>query len=279
MTKSIKEWLTHAQVTLENCSETPRLDAELLISHQLKCRREYLYTQSEQSIDHEHLEPLEKMLQARLSGKPMAYIIGKKSFWNFELLVNEYTLIPRADTELAVETALNLIKNKKEPHLFELGTGSGAIACALAYERPDAHIIAGDICPQALAIAKKNQEKLQLNHIQFLLSDWLTAFPKQKADLIISNPPYITDNCLHVEKAVHEHEPHKALYAKENGLSEIKKISKKSFDYLNKDGILLLEIGFEQYNDAAAILANDGYQDIQYALDIHGYRRVIFATR
>ena len=276
---TIKDWLNGAQNKLSNASDSPRLDAELLVLHQLKVKRDYLYAYGEQVITTKNHLALDALLEARLQGKPIAYMTGKKHFWDFELLVNEHTLIPRADTELAVEQSLKLIADIKSPCIFDLGTGSGAIACAMAYERADAKVIASDINAKTLAIAKQNQERLKLNNITFLLSDWFEHFPKQKADLIISNPPYIAPECPATQKSVHQYEPHIALYAKDNGLAEIKKISKKSFDYLNKEGILLLEIGYRQYNDVASILTKDGYHDVQYALDIHGYKRVAFARK
>jgi len=247
MSNSIGEWLSEATTELNPHSDSPRIDAEVLLSHALGKNRTYLYSHPEKLLTVDTLQTLNDWLAARVNGKPIAYITGKQSFWQFDLHVNEHTLIPRPDTETLVEATLERLQAVKTPIIFDLGTGSGAIACALAYERPDAEVIATDWSVDALAVAKKNAANLSLNNIHFIHSDWYQSLPIKKADAIVSNPPYISADDEHLESKVKQYEPNTALLSEQHGLTDIDAIIKKSFDYLAKDGILLLEIGHQQF--------------------------------
>lgn len=279
MSNSIGDWLKEATAQLTNHSDSPRIDAEVLLSHALDKNRTYLYSHPEKVLSSHTIQTLSDWLAARIQGKPIAYITGKQSFWKFELLVNEHTLIPRPDTETLVEAALERLKPIRSPLIYDLGTGSGAIACALAYERPDAEIIATDLSADALAVAKRNAKNLALKHITFIHADWYQSLPAKKADAIVSNPPYISADDEHLESKVKQFEPQSALLSNKHGLSDIEAIIKKSFDYLTKEGILLLEIGHQQFESAEQLLRSHGYKDIHAYKDLQDIKRVICGLR
>lgn len=174
-------------------------ESEILLQHALKVSRTYLYTHSEHRISDEQIQAYCTMVEQRQEGTPIAYIIGYRSFWTLDIAVTEATLIPRADTEVLVERTLALTDPTHSCTLLDLGTGSGAIALALASERPHWRITACDQSAQTLAVAQYNAHTLKLDHIQFILSDWLHAFSQQKFDIIVANPPYIAANDLHLQ--------------------------------------------------------------------------------
>ncbi|NOX27848.1 MAG: peptide chain release factor N(5)-glutamine methyltransferase [Gammaproteobacteria bacterium] len=180
--------LANATQRLEHISDSARLDAELLAGHSLGMSRAQLFTRDRDIISAESLAAYEPLIQRREQGEPVAYIIGKREFWSLELTVNEHTLIPRPETELLVELALKFTDKKQFFHIADLGTGSGAIALAIAKERHNSAIDACDISTQALATARLNAQQHNINNIEFIQSDWFQNLAQKKYDLIISNP-------------------------------------------------------------------------------------------
>lgn len=273
---SVKSLLQKATRTLQSISDSPALDAELLLAHVMGKSRTFLFTYPEYNLsDEEHAHFLD-LLKERLLGKPMAYIIGRKAFWDMDLTVSEATLIPRADTELLVETSLTLLQDEPTPLILELGTGSGAIALALAKERPDAQLIATDVSVDALAIAKQNAREHQITNIQFFTSDWFNHLPPMQATLIISNPPYISSpTCLHLDANVAKFEPALALYSKLDGYQALFHIIRHSKAYLRQYGYLILEHGIDQHAALNAFCIEQDYQNVQHHQDLQGIARAI----
>ena len=212
----------------------------------------------------------------RATGKPMAYILGQQEFWSMNFKVTEHTLIPRADTEILVETVLGHLPSQKQD-IVELGTGTGAIACALASERPAWHILATDFSEEALKVAEYNIQNLGLHNIQSLQSNWFDNIPPKKFDAIISNPPYVESNSIHLSEGTH-FEPQSALISGKDGLDDIRIIIAQAKTFLKPKGILFLEHGFEQAEAVAKIFGQHGYDNVQNIKDYAGCPRVSFAS-
>lgn len=253
-------------------STTPQLDLELLLAAVLHKPRNFLYTYPEHELAPKQVQTFLQLYNRRRTGEPIAYILGKKEFWSLELLINNKVLIPRPDTELLVTTALNQLTNK-EATIVELGTGSGAIALALAWERPNWHILATDLSIDALQLAQHNARRFQLTNIEFHYGDWCNALPRKKFDLIISNPPYIAPDDPHLQEML-KFEPRLALVAHQ-GLAAIQKIISQASQYLQTGGSLILEHGYQQQNQVHALLQNNHYCQITSYQDLAGLDRVI----
>lgn len=267
---TISELLNWAKAYLEH-SESPLLDAKMLISYVLKVDKTYLYTWPEKAVSAHQEKQISALVKERQSGKPIAYIIGYQEFWSMPFKVTEHTLIPRADTETLVSTLLATLDNQSY-QVLELGTGTGAIACALAKERNRWQITATDTSDKALEVANYNIQNLGLNHITLLQSDWFESIPLQRFDAIVSNPPYVEEMSPYLQGDI-KFEPRLALVSGKDGLNDIKIITQQSTQYLKNGGMLLLEHGSEQAEAIAKLLAASGYHDIQTHRDLAGHIR------
>jgi release factor glutamine methyltransferase len=259
VTENIRQY-----VLLESVSDSARLDTEILLAHALDKNRTYLYTWPEKLLSIEQQQNFDLLMQRRLTGEPIAYIVGEKEFWSLALWVNESTLIPRSDTEVIVETALSLFADdepKTKRSVVDLGTGTGAIALALASEKPDWDIIAADNSVAACELANSNKQRHQLDNVTVLCSDWLAAIDLCDVDMIVSNPPYIQENDPHLSQGDVRFEPHSALTARNNGLADIETIVQQAGQVLRSSGWLLIEHGYQQSEAVIEIL-----QDHEYAL-------------
>ncbi len=273
---SIKFILKNASDKLSNISDSPILDAELLLAHCIGKNRTFLHTWPNTELTNTQLQNFEAFIEKRLIDYPVAYLLGKKEFWTLELAVSPDVLIPRPETELLVEIALDKIKNIKEPNIIDLGTGSGAIALALASERSDASVIATDYSEKALNIATTNATNLKLeNQVAFIQSNWFESVDKEKAffDLIVSNPPYIDPKNPHLKETI-RHEPQQALVADNCGMSDIEKIIQKSHLFLKKGGYIILEHGFDQAEKVAELMETYHYQRIKSYPDLNKILRL-----
>ena len=228
------------------CSETPELDAELLLMHVLEKPRAFLYAHGNYILKPQQLIALECLVSKRAAGMPMAYLLGEREFWSLLLYVTKDTLIPRPETELLIELVLALCSQNKRYQVLELGTGTGAITLALASEKPHWQFLALDKSKAAVCIAEKNKARFQFHQIQLLQSDWFEQIYAKTFDLIISNPPYLSKNDSHQYQGDLRFEPKMALISGEDGLLDITHLIKESIHYLNHGGLLLLEHGFEQ---------------------------------
>lgn len=253
-----------------------RLDAELLLCHALQKPRHYLYAWPEKHVETEAYTAYSEFLLRRHSGEPTAYILGTKEFYGISFAVTKDVLIPRPETELLIEIAHTLFAKETAISVADLGTGSGAIAIALASTRKKWQLHATDISHAALNIAKKNA-KTQDVAIQFYQGHWCEALPRQQYDLIISNPPYIREDEWEAIKDSLKFEPASALLAEENGLLCYQQILKQIFTYLKPGGYFLFEHGASQAEDLVILLTAHGFTKIKTFKDLSGHARVILA--
>ena len=278
---NINKLIIYAKKTLETKTETPRLDAEILLSYILNKPKSYLYTWPEVWVSEEKCKNYINLIEKRKSGIPVAYLIGQAEFWGIPLKVTSDTLIPRGDTEILIESILQDYPDTSQAlSILDLGTGSGAIAVTLGSIYKNANIIATDINIRALNIAQLNAFKNKILNIKFMLSDWFSSISfSYQFDIIVSNPPYISLDDKEVELNVRKHEPNEALFSKENGLFDIKKIIKKSNSFLKKKGAIYLEHGYQQGELVQKILSDRKFYNIKRYYDLAKNWRVTSAVR
>lgn len=260
---------------LEAVSESPRLDAEILLGRAIDMPRSYLFAHPEDSPDAAALARLEETVQRRLAGEPMAYITGTREFWSLELLVSPATLVPRPETELLVDLALRHLPRDAELRVLDLGTGSGAIALAIAKERPMASIVAVDQSAAALAVAEQNARQLLLTNLRFVHGDWTAPVRNELFDMIVSNPPYVREDDAALEKLGSE--PRAALVSGSDGLDAIRALATSCGDVLRAGGFLMLEHGAEQQREVSTILQKSGWIETACHKDYAGLPRVTTA--
>ncbi len=272
---SIENALRHATQQLEGVSDSARLDAELLLARAIDMPRSFLFAHPQDELDAASLERLAQTLERRLAGEPMAYISGMKEFWSMELIVSPATLVPRPETELLVDVALRNIPRKAAWRILDLGTGSGAIALAIARERQLCEVTAVDISPDALVVARQNANQLTIGNVEFIEGDWTEPVASQKFKVIASNPPYVAagDEAL---DALHA-EPSLALLAGKDGLDSIDRLARDCPMIIEDDGMLVIEHGAVQKKPVAEVLLSYGWQHIQCYDDYSGLPRVTSA--
>lgn len=271
----IKEAISEAVSQLQTTSQANphKLEAELLLCHCLGVTRSYLLTWPEKRLSNAESSAFFEFVQRRVTGEPIAYILGKREFWGLELAVSPATLIPRADTETLVERALEKIQQIQQPHILDMGTGSGAIALALAHERPDAQVTAVDYSTDALDIARQNAESHQLK-VRMLQSDWFSALAEQRFDCIVSNPPYIERHDPHLTQGDLRFEPASALSAGQDGLADLRQIIEHAPKFLNNQAWLLVEHGYNQADAVQTLFKQAGFCAVQTHQDLSGNPRV-----
>lgn len=252
-----------------------QLEARMLIGHVTQLTRVQLITQSERALSDAEATQLNTLFQRRVAGKPMAYLLGEREFFGLTFKVDPAVLIPRPDTELLVELALQHLPH--DGRVLDMGTGSGAIAIAIAHTRRDAQVTALDVSENALRVAQSNAQNNQVE-VEFLRSDWFTSLAEQVAeqqfDLIVSNPPYIVAGDRHLSEGDLRFEPIDALTDHADGLSALRIISNQAADYLSEDGWLLMEHGYDQAEAVRDLLKQDGYTEVQSWRDLANIERV-----
>ncbi|MEQ3513090.1 peptide chain release factor N(5)-glutamine methyltransferase [Pseudoalteromonas sp. BZB3] len=273
---TVAQALAWATQILQNTSDSPKLDAEVLLLHVLDKPKSYLFTWPEAELTEVQLSTFKKLIAERETGHPVAHLVGVREFWSLELEVNNSTLIPRPDTETLVEKALNL-DLPTNAKMLDLGTGTGAIALSLASEQPDWQVTAVDYSEQAVSLAKRNQQKLALNNVTVLQSDWFSSVSNQQFDLIVSNPPYIDELDEHLNQGDVRFEPKSALVAPDNGMADIKLIIEQARQYLAPNGYLLIEHGYQQALLLQEFFAQMAYSNILTIKDMAGCDRVTMA--
>ena len=273
-TLTIADALRKARRQLDNVSETSRLDAEILLSHALECDRSYLRTWPERPLSPEQQTQFQELIERRHTGEPIAYIIGERDFWDMTLHVSTHTLIPRPETETLVEQALDRIPPDAHWQIADLGTGSGAIALAIARERPHCQLVATDISAAALDIARKNAARNEVRNIRFVEGAWLAPLAGELFNMIVSNPPYVHPDDPHLQQGDLRFEPLSALHSAPDGLTDIRIICDTARQHLHPGGWLLLEHGFDQGPATQACLVEFGYQQVHTIEDLAHHPRV-----
>jgi release factor glutamine methyltransferase len=263
---------------LASANVSARLDAEVLLAHAMKQSRRFFYAHPEFEPDIATINVFQQLIEQRTQGVPVAHLTGSREFWSLPLKVSADTLIPRADTECLVERVLELFTDTNHITLLDLGTGTGAIALALASERPQWMILGVDVIPQAVSLAQENADRLQLSNVQFLQSDWFAALeklsPPKHFDVIVSNPPYIAPDDEHLQQGDLRFEPHSALVSADNGLADLEKIITEAKNFLTDDGYLFLEHGWQQAEAVRDLLTQHGFIGINTWQDYGGNDRV-----
>lgn len=262
--------------------DSPRLTAELLLSHSLSIKRLDLYLQHDKPLSQEELACFKSLIKRRVDREPVAYITGTKGFWTLDLDVTPDVLIPRPDTECLVESAIHALADihEEDPlNILDLGTGSGAIILAIASERPDNRYYAVDLSNKAVHIARKNRGNNNIKApVFFIRGHWFSPFIKhQFFDLIVSNPPYIPRaDIAQLEPEIMRYEPMLALDGDTDGLSCIRSILEEAPAYLKEGGYLMMETGFDQKQAVMKIAVDCGcYEKIEYIKDTAGHDRVV----
>ncbi|WP_089686594.1 peptide chain release factor N(5)-glutamine methyltransferase [Billgrantia gudaonensis] len=266
--------LSRAAVRLRAAgSPSPRLDAEVLLCHALGCDRTWLYTWGDGEAPRLARARFEALVAARVQGHPVAYLTGEREFWGLSLATHPSTLIPRPDTETLVEVALALAP-ASAGRLLDLGTGTGAIALAFASERPDWSVVGVDCQAEAVALARRNAERLAIGNAEFRTSDWFTALPGERFELIVANPPYIAADDPHLKQGDVRFEPVSALVAGAEGLDDLRLLIAASRDHLVEGGWLALEHGHAQGAAVRERLMASGYAEVTTRRDLAGRERV-----
>ncbi len=274
---SLRDLLRDVAARLEGRSESPTLDAEVLLSRAIDMPRSYFFSHPEDVPDDGAIARLEKTLARRLAGEPMAYITGSKEFWSLELMVTPATLVPRPETEVLVEMALQEIPRDEKWKILDLGTGSGAIAVAIASERPLCDITAIDISAAALRVAEQNVRSLDLANVECLEGDWTTPVRGRAFDLIVSNPPYVETDHPDLERL--RQEPLTALVSGEDGLDAIRVLARDCAQILKDGSAMMIEHGCEQESGVASILAAQGWSSVVCHKDYAGLARITIARK
>ncbi len=300
---TLQSLLTHDKAALESAldldADSARIEVQCLLQAVLQVNRAYLLTHPEQILDAKQRTHYAALFERRLRGEPLAYILGEREFYGLNFRVTPATLIPRADTELLVELALQRIQpplsasitlsgfpNPSRPplvrggvseHAFrvlDLGTGSGAIALSIAHTRPDIEVMAVDMSQEVLDMAQENVRRLNIGNARLLRSDWFSALTGKRFDLIVSNPPYIADDDAHLAQGDLRFEPRNALTSGADGLDDIRRIVTQARMHLNSGGWLLMEHGYDQAERVRELLQQAGFTGVFSARDLAGVERV-----
>jgi len=272
---TIQQTTHNTKIRLTGVADNATLESEILLAHTLNKSRTYLRTYPQQLINAQTITQLDTLVERRINGEPIAYITGQREFWSLNLIINKNTLIPRPETETLVELALDKIAPRVSHHIADLGTGSGAIALALASERPNCHFIATDVSEQALHVAEKNAANHALKNIEFRCGNWFEPIANELFDLIVSNPPYIENNDPHLQQGDLRFEPESALQSGKDGLNAIRLLVEQSKKHLLNKGWLIIEHGYQQRDAIIALLNQYNYSNISCYNDIQNLPRVI----
>lgn len=277
----VKEVLKLAIQKLQGVSENPSLDARVLLCEALSMSLEQLILSSEEQCHTEKLSIFWQYIERKAKSEPIAYIVGKQEFYGLDFLVNPHVLIPRPETEMIIDLTINCAQDMSTPNILELGTGSGIIPiCLVKHSTQNLAITATDISVDALEVARQNALIHDARNITFLESDWFKNIKPQKFDIIISNPPYISEYEVSlVSNSAHLYEPHLALYAAQNGLENYYIIASKAAEYLNDNGKIILEIGYRQADEVSKIFTSYNFHNIKLITDYSGHSRNLIISR
>lgn len=284
ITLTISAAILWASNQIKNCSDNSRLEAEVLLAHAMQVTRSHFLAWPDKCLSIKEQENFFSYVMRRQQGEPIAYITGQKEFWSLNLIVTSDTLIPRPETELIVELVLEKVEtgsndNDDKKNIADLGTGCGAIALALAHERPQWRIFATDRMSAALKVAKTNAQNLGLEKINFYEGNWCAALPALEFDCIVSNPPYIAQGDPDLDRQVCLSEPLSALISGMDGLNDIRQIIQEAKNVLKSGGYLILEHGFTQASAVKALMQQAGYVEINNYRDLAGLERITLGRK
>ncbi|PPC97640.1 peptide chain release factor N(5)-glutamine methyltransferase [Methylotenera mobilis] len=278
MTQTVRTTWAKAQhrliKTLSLEGNEAKFEAQLLLQNVLNVNRAWLLAHESDALQDKIKADFESLLARRLLGEPIAYILGQREFFGLNLIVTPDTLIPRPDTETLVETALDKIPTDTPFTVLDLGTGTGAVALAIAEHRPEAQVTAIDASSGALDIAKRNANQLDLTQVDFRLSNWFSALEGERFNLIVSNPPYIEQHDIHLTQGDLRFEPMSALASGTDGLDDIRQIVDNCLLHLHPQGWLMLEHGYNQAHLVTDLMAQSGLIDITTIKDLGANDRV-----
>jgi len=272
MADRIKQLLAMAREKLAD-SPSARFDAEILMAHVLESKRSFLYANPELELPDSRSEAFRKLVRQRAAGQPVAYLTGAAEFWSLPLRITPAVLIPRPDTESLVEAALSRIPPQADWRIADLGTGSGAVALAIATERPKCEVHATDISRACIEVARDNANRLGLGHVHLHCGSWLEPL-RGKFHVIVSNPPYIDADDPHLAQGDLRFEPRQALTPGADGMSAIRVISRHAGDLLVKGGWLMFEHGWQQASATAAVMKDAGFDRIETFRDLQDHERI-----
>ena len=285
----LKDDSKRLEIALNLESSSARIEVQGLLQAVLQVPRAWLLTHPEQLLSAAQHAQFTVLFERRLNGEPLAYLLGEREFYGLVFKVSPATLIPRPETELLVELALQRISSSSPLpqageggrqagrgtfRVLDLGTGSGAIALSIAHARPDIEVVAVDASAAALEVAQFNVQRLGLGNVRLLQSDWFDALQDQRFDIIVSNPPYVAADDAHLKQGDLRFEPCTALASGADGLDDIRHICAKAKAHLNPEGWLLLEHGYNQATQVRALLQQSGFEEIFSARDLAGVERV-----
>ena len=276
---NIQQALHKARQQLTEISPSAPLDAQVLLCHILKCNSAHLAAWPEKELSDEQDKNYQSLIAQRKQGSPVAHLTGEREFWSLRLKVNDSTLIPRPETETLVEFILTHLGSRKNVKLLDMGTGTGAIAIALANEKPDWNILACDISEQAMQLAEQNSKAHKTDNITFLQSDWFSNIPIQAFDIIVSNPPYIADDDEHLSQGDVRFEPKSALTAGKTGMDDIEHICLHAKHYLSNNGCLIVEHGYDQEEQVKNCFLDNNFAEIEQQRDLSGHMRMTAGKR
>jgi len=276
---NVSQLLSSATEKLQASTDSPRLDAEVLLAHSLNKTRTWLITWPDKELSEAEISGFNTLLERRLKGEPIAHITGTREFWSLPLMVTADTLIPRPDTELMIEQILHCYPPEPSISLVDLGTGSGAIALALASERPNWNITATDQSSEALKIAQKNADTLNITNVTFIQGNWFEPLKGMQFDVIASNPPYIPKSDPHLSEGDARFDPITALASGEDGLDDIRLITRQSKEHLKSKGMLFIEHGYDQKEEILAIFQQNNFSNINQHHDIANNPRLTSAIK
>jgi release factor glutamine methyltransferase len=257
-----------------SASATARLDAELLLANCLEQSRSFLLSHGGEALSPATREHFAHSVARRRNGEPVAYIVGRREFWSLDLEINPHVLVPRPETELLVEFALEVVPTDAHARILDLGTGSGALALAIAHERPHCRVLATDASAEAVTLACRNAERLELGNVSFQVGHWYEPVGAMHFDLIVSNPPYIAADDAALKSGELAAEPRAALVAGPSGLEAIEDIAARAREHLRPGAWLALEHGAEQAATVAALFRATGLSTIRTLKDLAGHDRV-----
>ena len=266
-------------ILIDNNIISAKLDSEILMSQAIRKNKKFIILNLHKEIKKKDLDYFENLIQERAKSKPIAQIVKKKDFWKYEFIVNNNVLIPRPDTEILIEQALKLVKNKNRLQILDIGIGSGCILMSILKEKKNFTGTGIDISNKSLQISKVNGQKLRINNRLRLFKSNIDNFNTGKYDLIVSNPPYIKKSSLKCLEKDIGFEPERALNGGLDGLSEIRKVINKSSELIKRSGHFIIEIGFDQKNKVKKLLRDKGFYIKKTVKDLSNHDRCIVSIK